>query len=97
MALQVSDIWRAPPVVLTILCGSGDNDDFPGIILSATHRLNKSQVPHEMFGIQFVQVGTDPDASATLRALGDHLAKESKFRVCSTLIPRWLTHPYIAY
>ncbi|KAJ8595014.1 hypothetical protein M405DRAFT_929826 [Rhizopogon salebrosus TDB-379] len=73
---------RHEPIHIVVISDgvASDNDDFPGIILSATHRLNKSQVPHEMFGIQFVQVGTDPDASATLQALGCHLAKESKFR-----------------
>ncbi|KAJ8587944.1 hypothetical protein M405DRAFT_934418 [Rhizopogon salebrosus TDB-379] len=63
-----------------------DNDTFPEIIVSAVHRLERSQVPHEMFRIQFVQVGTDPKAAATLWVLGDRLAMESQIRGRETAI-----------
>ncbi|KAJ8584027.1 hypothetical protein M405DRAFT_747710, partial [Rhizopogon salebrosus TDB-379] len=66
---------------------ASDNHAFPEVIFSAAHRLERSQVPHEMFGIQFVQVGTDPDAAATLRSLGGYLAKESRIRDIVDVIP----------
>ncbi|KAG2123417.1 hypothetical protein DEU56DRAFT_745392 [Suillus clintonianus] len=57
-----------------------DQQDLPEVIVSAAHRLERSQVPEEMFGIQFVQIGTDAEAASALRALDDHLAKQYKIR-----------------
>lgn len=57
-----------------------DQQSLPEVIVGAAHRLERSQVPEEMFGIQFVQIGTDEEAAAALRALDDHLAKEYKIR-----------------
>ncbi|KAG1720399.1 hypothetical protein EDB19DRAFT_1835999 [Suillus lakei] len=57
-----------------------DQQALPEVIVSAAHRLERSQVQEEMFGIQFVQIGTDAEAASALRALDDHLAKQYKIR-----------------
>ncbi|KAJ8595016.1 hypothetical protein M405DRAFT_878461 [Rhizopogon salebrosus TDB-379] len=57
-----------------------DNDALPSVIVNAAQRLERGQVPDRMFGIQFVQIGTDEDAAAALRALDDHLEKEYRIR-----------------
>jgi hypothetical protein len=95
--LQVSDMRYVTAIVLTMSREPADNDALPSVIVNAAQRLERGQVPNGMFGIQFVQIGTDEDAAAALRALDDHLEKEYKIRVCSMLISRWWTHPYIAY
>ncbi|KAG1759952.1 hypothetical protein EDD22DRAFT_781803 [Suillus occidentalis] len=57
-----------------------DQHALPEVIVNAAHRLERSQVPDEMFGIQFVQIGTDEEAAFALRELDDHLAKQYKIR-----------------
>ncbi|KAG0696466.1 hypothetical protein DFH29DRAFT_197735 [Suillus ampliporus] len=57
-----------------------DQQTLPEVIVSAAHRLERSQVPEEMFGIQFVQIGTDTEAASALRGLDDHLAKQYNIR-----------------
>lgn len=57
-----------------------DQQALPEVIVSTAHRLERSQVPEEMFGIQFVQIGTDAEAASALRALDDQLAKQYKIR-----------------
>lgn len=69
-------------VVLIILCELADQQALPEVIVSAAQRLERSQVPEGMFGIQFVQIGTDAEAALALRALDDHLEQQYKVRVC---------------
>ncbi|KAG2143472.1 uncharacterized protein EDB93DRAFT_1088379 [Suillus bovinus] len=57
-----------------------DQQALPEVIVNAAQRLERSQVPEGMFGIQFVQIGTDAEAALALRALDDHLEKQYKIR-----------------
>ncbi|KAG1853857.1 hypothetical protein C8R48DRAFT_777014 [Suillus tomentosus] len=57
-----------------------DQQALPEVIVSAAQRLERSQVPEGMFGIQFVQIGTDAEAALALRALDDHLEQQYKVR-----------------
>lgn len=84
------------PIVLIMLCESADQQALPEVIVNAAHRLERSQVPEEMFGIQFVQIGTDEEAAFALRDLDDHLAKQYKIRVCFALLTSWLSCTYTA-
>jgi hypothetical protein len=81
--------------LLTVFYEPADDQALPEVIVSAAHRLERSQIPDDMFGLQFVQIGTDAEAAVALRALDDQLAKQYKIRVCSTLIHKWLVHAYI--
>ena len=58
-----------------------DQADLERVIVDAAHRLDRHHVKHDMFGIQFVQVGTDPAASELLHKLDDHLVSRYKIRV----------------
>lgn len=72
---------HSPIDIIVITDGvATDQQTLPEVIVSAAHRLERSQVPEEMFGIQFVQIGTDAEAASALRALDDHLAKQYKIR-----------------
>jgi hypothetical protein len=84
------------PFVLIILCKLADQQALPEVIVSTAHRLERSQVPEEMFGIQFVQIGTDAEAASALRALDDQLAKQYKIRVRFVFLPGRLSCTYIA-
>ncbi|KAG2338971.1 hypothetical protein BDR05DRAFT_992290 [Suillus weaverae] len=72
---------HSPIDIIVITDGvATDQQALPEVIVSAAHRLERNQVPEEMFGIQFVQIGTDEEAASALRALDDHLAKQYKIR-----------------
>lgn len=72
---------HSPVDIIVITDGvATDQHALPEVIVSAAHRLERSQVPEEMFGIQFVQIGTDQEAAFALRELDDHLAKQYKIR-----------------
>ncbi|KAG2143864.1 hypothetical protein BD769DRAFT_1347846, partial [Suillus cothurnatus] len=72
---------HSPIDIIVITDGvATDQQALPEVIVSTAHRLERSQVPEEMFGIQFVQIGTDAEAASALRALDDQLAKQYKIR-----------------
>lgn len=56
-------------------------DDVESVIVNAAARLDRSQVPGHMLGIQFVQVGDDPDATRALQNLDNALANKYNIRV----------------
>lgn len=58
-----------------------DQAELERVIVDAAHRLDRHHVKHDMFGIQFVQVGTDPGASELLHKLDDHLVSRYHIRV----------------
>ncbi|OAX33491.1 hypothetical protein K503DRAFT_804324 [Rhizopogon vinicolor AM-OR11-026] len=70
------------PIDIIVITDGVATDDhaLPEVIVNAAHRLERGQVPDGMFGIQFVQIGTDEEAAAALRGLDDHLAKQFKIR-----------------
>ncbi|KAG9311087.1 hypothetical protein JVU11DRAFT_8994 [Chiua virens] len=57
-----------------------DQEDLERVIVAGAHRLDRHRVKHHMFGIQFVQIGTDPGASELLHMLDDHLVNRYKIR-----------------
>ncbi|KAG9311421.1 hypothetical protein JVU11DRAFT_8534 [Chiua virens] len=57
-----------------------DQDDLERVIVEAAHRLDRHRIKHDMFGIQFVQIGTDPGAAELLHALDDHLVSQYRIR-----------------
>lgn len=60
-------------------------DDPKEVIIGAARRLDQHQARHGCFGIQFVQIGDDPDAIEALRELDDDLPKLYGVRVCRNL------------
>ncbi|KAI9453806.1 hypothetical protein HD554DRAFT_513636 [Boletus coccyginus] len=70
-----------PITILVITDGlPTDQADLESVIVDAAHRLERHRVRHDMFGIQFVQIGTDPAASELLHTLDDHLVTRYKIR-----------------
>jgi len=48
-------------------------DEPKEVIIEAARRLDQQHARHGCFGIQFVQIGDDPDATEALRELDDDL------------------------
>ena len=57
-----------------------DEDEVQEYILSIAERLNELGAPKTYIGIQFVQIGDDPDASKWLQWLDDDLAKDPRVK-----------------
>lgn len=55
-------------------------DDPKEVIIEAARRLDHNGVPLNKFGIQFVQIGDDADATAALKELDDGIAGENGIR-----------------
>jgi len=60
-------------------------DDPKEVIIEAARRLDQQQARQGCFGIQFVQIGDDPDATEALRELDDDLPKLYGVRVCQII------------
>jgi len=57
-------------------------DDPMTVIITAARRLDQHEVPLKKFGVQFVQIGDDPEATESLQELDDDLAGAHGIRVC---------------
>ncbi|KAK7465007.1 hypothetical protein VKT23_006218 [Stygiomarasmius scandens] len=55
-------------------------DDVESVIVNAAQRLQIAHVPDRMLGIQFVQIGEDPEATRALRELDIDLEKKYHIR-----------------
>jgi len=55
-------------------------DDPESVIMTAARRLDKNNFPLSQVGIQFVQIGTDPEATEALRQLDDELSGKHDVR-----------------
>jgi len=64
---------------------SADYDILVQCIVDTARRLERAGVKEDRFGIQFVQIGTDPSAAQALRALDDDLESTYNVRVCYIL------------
>lgn len=66
---------------INIYCDS-PADDPTNVIIAAARRLDRNNVPLKKFGIQFTQIGDDPEATEALQELDDDLAGAHGIRVC---------------
>jgi hypothetical protein len=74
---------KKPILVFVVTDGaSSDNKKLATVIAKATHKMTKD----EEIGIQFVQIGQDPDAAAMLKFLDDELMAKfgAKFDIVDT-------------
>ncbi|CAD6569669.1 MAG: hypothetical protein CYPHOPRED_003510 [Cyphobasidiales sp. Tagirdzhanova-0007] len=70
-----------PMVVICITDGRADDPEtLKDIIIEMAGRLDSARVPPFQLGIQFLQIGSDPDASTFLRELDDDLKSEHSVR-----------------
>lgn len=56
------------------------------MIVNFARRLDAKNVPLRQLGIQFVQIGDDPDATAALKELDDKLSPTHGVRVSNKLL-----------
>jgi hypothetical protein len=73
------------PVNFIVITDGAPTDDPESVIITAARRLDKNNFPLSQVGIQFVQIGADPDATEALRALDDELSGEHNIRVSAKL------------
>jgi len=79
--IEHGDSTHEPITVVVLTDGlPTDQADLERVIVDAAHRLDRHHVRRDMFGIQFVQIGTDPAASELLHTLDDHLVTRYKIR-----------------
>lgn len=64
------------PVTIVVITDGEPTDDPKEVIVNAARRLDRKQARPECFGIQFAQIGDDPDATEALRELDDDLVKQ---------------------
>lgn len=70
------------PITITVVSGSAptDPDVLVKCIVAAAQRLDDSGVRSDMFGIQFIQMGTEAATRSALRLLGDNFAARHNIR-----------------
>jgi hypothetical protein len=81
LPLVERDPTHEPITIVVITDGlPTDQAELERVIVDAAHSLDRNRVKHDKFGIQFVQVGTDPGASELLHKLDDHLVSRYHIR-----------------
>ncbi|KAL4077549.1 hypothetical protein J3A83DRAFT_4046134, partial [Scleroderma citrinum] len=79
--IESKEIPHEPITIIVITDGAAtDHDELVQCIVETAQRLDNSGVKQDMFGIQFVQIGTDEAAAEALRALDDNLEGTYKIR-----------------
>jgi len=68
------------PVNFIVITDGAPTDDPESVIMTAARRLDKNNFPLSQVGIQFVQIGTDPEATEALRELDDDLSAKHGIR-----------------
>lgn len=59
-----------------------DPDTLVNCIVSAAQRLDMSGARLDMFGVQFIQMGTEDDTKSILQILGDDFGVKHNVGVC---------------
>ncbi|KAF8640841.1 hypothetical protein AX17_000489 [Amanita inopinata Kibby_2008] len=62
------------PITLIVITDGEPTDDPKQVIVNAARHLDQQNIPFGRFGIQFAQIGDDPDATEALRELDDDIA-----------------------
>jgi len=75
---------KVKPVNFIVITDGVPTDDPESVIITAARRLDKNNLPLSQVGIQFVQIGTDPDATKALVELDDELSAKHGIRVSAT-------------
>ncbi|BEJ16579.1 hypothetical protein CspHIS471_0511840 [Cutaneotrichosporon sp. HIS471] len=68
------------PLNIIVITDGEPTDDLEKVIVKYAMRLDKGDYPDTQVGIQFVQVGNDPDATAALKKLDDNLGSLHEIR-----------------
>ncbi|KAF9456826.1 hypothetical protein BDZ94DRAFT_1326699 [Collybia nuda] len=68
------------PITIVVITDGVPTDEPADVIVEAARRLDHNNVPLKQFGIQFAQIGNDPEATEALRELDDDLSKTYQIR-----------------
>ncbi|KZT70864.1 hypothetical protein DAEQUDRAFT_170695 [Daedalea quercina L-15889] len=68
------------PTSIIVITDGVPTDDPELVIVDAARRLEANAIPSRQLGIQFVQIGDDPDASEALKELDDGLEQKHGIR-----------------
>ncbi|QRW15767.1 VWA domain-containing protein [Rhizoctonia solani] len=77
---QDPEITGIKPVNYIVITDGAPSDDPESVIVAAAKRLDKGEFPLSQVGIQFVQIGSDPEATQALEELDDDLAGKYDIR-----------------
>lgn len=69
------------PLNLIVITDGAPSDDPQSVIVAAARRLDAGEFPLTQVGIQFIQVGSDVNASKALRRMDDDLGAMNGIRV----------------
>lgn len=69
-----SNLQQIKPINFLVITDGAPTDDPESVIVAAARRLDAGRFLLSQVGIQFVQIGDDPDATEALRVLDDDLA-----------------------
>lgn len=75
------------PVNVIAITDGAFTDDVTSVIKWIVQQLDKEQAMPNQFGVQFVQIGADPDARKALEALDDDLTKAGLTRDIVDTVP----------
>lgn len=74
------DVYSARPINIIVITDGQPTDEPGEIIAQAARRLDEMRAPPHQIGVQFFQVGRDPDATQALRELDDELCRRESIR-----------------
>ncbi|CAE6477115.1 unnamed protein product [Rhizoctonia solani] len=74
------EITGIKPINYIVITDGAPSDDPESVIVAAAKRLDKGEFPLSQVGIQFVQIGSDPEATQALAELDDDLAGKYNIR-----------------
>ncbi|KAF8273660.1 hypothetical protein EI94DRAFT_1696604 [Lactarius quietus] len=83
------------PISILVITDGRPTDDPRQPIVDFARRLDERQVPLQKFGLQFVQIGDDPDATEALKELDDELGPAHGVRDMVDTITFNRDHPEI--
>ncbi|CAE7090599.1 unnamed protein product [Rhizoctonia solani] len=75
-----AEITGIKPINYIVITDGAPSDDPESVIVAAAKRLDKGEFPLSQVGIQFVQIGSDPEATEALAELDDDLAGKYSIR-----------------
>ncbi|KIR29410.1 hypothetical protein I307_01314 [Cryptococcus deuterogattii 99/473] len=75
------------PMNLIVVTDGAPTDDPESVIITIARRLDRGQYPLSQVGIQFLQIGNDPEAREALQDLDDGLSSEHGVRDMVDTVP----------
>ncbi|KAI9513382.1 hypothetical protein F5148DRAFT_1301986 [Russula earlei] len=88
-------ILNSKPISILIITDGVPTDDPKSVIVEFARRLDAKNVPLRQLGLQFVQIGDDPDATEALKELDDELGPTHGIRDMVDTTPFRSSEPHL--